>query len=77
MTRDAFQTEAEARGKLRRAKLTSAQLPTYYVGLREWQRVRAAYAQRMGKRFDQREFHDRALDEGALPLPLLGNVLGS
>jgi uncharacterized protein (DUF885 family) len=77
MTRDAFQTEAEARGKLRRAKLTSAQLPTYYVGLREWQRVRAAYAQRMGKRFDQREFHDRALDEGALPLPLLANVLGS
>jgi len=76
MTRDAFQTEAEARGKLRRAKLTSAQLPTYYVGLREWQRVRARYAQKMGGHFDQREFHDRALDEGALPLPLLAKVLG-
>ncbi len=76
MTRTAFQTEAEARGKLRRAKLTSTQLPTYYVGLREWQRVRARYAQRMGERFHQQEFHDRALDQGALPLPLLAKVLG-
>src|ERR1700729_2068596 len=36
MTKDAFQTQAEADGKLTRAKLSSTQLPTYYVGLREW-----------------------------------------
>jgi uncharacterized protein (DUF885 family) len=75
MTKEAFQTDAEARGKLRRVKLTSAQLPTYYVGLREWQRLRERYQQQMGARFSLREFHDRALDQGALPLPLLQRIL--
>lgn len=32
MMNDAFQTRAEAEGKLQRAKLSSTQLPTYYVG---------------------------------------------
>ena len=43
MTKDAFQTQAEAGGKLLRAKLSSTQLPTYYVGFREWMAVRKEY----------------------------------
>ena len=35
MMDDAFQTRAEAEGKLQRAKLSSTQLPTYYVGTSE------------------------------------------
>ena len=35
MMNDAFQTRAEAEGKLQRAKLSSTQLPTYYVGTSE------------------------------------------
>jgi len=35
MQRTGFQEEAEARGKLRRAKVTSTQLSTYFVGLVE------------------------------------------
>ena len=36
MRNKAFQTEAEAEGKLRRAKLTAGQLITYYVGFHQW-----------------------------------------
>jgi uncharacterized protein (DUF885 family) len=75
MMRDAFQTRAEAEGKLERAKLTSTQLPTYYVGTSEWWRLRHAYEAAKGKDFTLAEFHDRALDQGALPVPWLQNIL--
>ncbi len=75
MMNDAFQTRAEAEGKLQRAKLSSTQLPTYYVGTSEWWRLRKAYEAAKGKDFTLAEFHDRALDEGALPVPWLKDVL--
>jgi len=75
MTREAFQTQAEAEGKLRRAKLTSTQLPTYYVGLREWFSFRKKYQEAMGKNFNMLQFHDRALDEGPLPVPIVEKLL--
>jgi uncharacterized protein (DUF885 family) len=75
MMNDAFQTRAEADGKLQRAKLSSTQLPTYYVGTSEWWRLRRAYEAAKGKDFTLIDFHDRALDQGALPVPWLGNLL--
>ena len=75
MMDDAFQTHAEAEGKLQRAKLSSTQLPTYFVGTEEWWRLRRAYETAKGKRFTLAEFHDRALDEGALPVPWLKDIL--
>jgi hypothetical protein len=75
MTKDAFQTQAEAEGKLQRAKLTSTQLPTYYVGTSDWWRLRRAYQAAKGKEFTLAEFHDRALDAGELPVPALGKLL--
>ena len=75
MMNDAFQTRAEAEGKLQRAKLSSTQLPTYYVGTSEWWRLRRAYEAAKGKDFTLAEFHDRALDQGALPVPWLGKIL--
>ena len=75
MIDDAFQTRAEAEGKLQRAKLSSTQLPTYYVGTSEWWRLRKAYEAARGKDFTLTEFHDRALDEGALPVPWLKDIL--
>ncbi len=75
MMNDAFQTRAEAEGKLQRAKLSSTQLPTYYVGTSEWWRLRRAYEAARGKDFTLADFHDRALDQGALPVPWLGNIL--
>ena len=75
MMNDAFQTRAEAEGKLQRAKLSSTQLPTYFVGTEEWWRLRRAYEAAKGKDFKLTEFHDRALDEGALPVPSLKAIL--
>jgi uncharacterized protein (DUF885 family) len=75
MMNDAFQTRAEAEGKLQRAKLSSTQLPTYYVGTGDWWRLRRAYEAARGKDFKLAEFHDRALDVGALPVPWMKDLL--
>ncbi len=75
MTKDAFQTQAEAEGKLLRAKLSSTQLPTYYVGFREWSAVRKEYQAKAGSKFDMLKFHDLVLDQGALPVPVVGKLV--
>lgn len=75
MTRQAFQTQAEAEGKLQRAKLSSAQLPTYYVGLRDWLALRQEYQARMGRDFDMMKFHNLVLDQGALPIAILREII--
>jgi uncharacterized protein (DUF885 family) len=75
MKKDAFQEDEEANGKLTRAKLSSAQLPMYFIGWRGWISVRDQVKQKEGAKFNLRDFHDRALKEGALPLPVLGRIL--
>ena len=75
MTKEAFQTQAEAEGKLTRAKLSSTQLPTYYVGIREWLAFRKKYQDAAGKNFDMLKFHDRVLDEGPLPVPIVEELV--
>jgi uncharacterized protein (DUF885 family) len=75
MTKDGFQTQAEAEGKLRRVKLTSTQLPTYYVGIREWFKLRKEYQAKAGAQFDMLRFHDQVLDEGPLPVPVVGKLV--
>ena len=75
MTEDAFQTQAEAEGKLQRVKLSSTQLPTYYVGLREWLAFRKKYQTAAGANFDLLKFHDRVLDEGPLPVPIVEKLV--
>lgn len=76
MVQQTFQEQEEARAKLRRAKLSSCQLPTYFVGWREWHRLRAAYQEQRGASFNLREFHERALSAGAVPMPALAELLG-
>jgi uncharacterized protein (DUF885 family) len=75
MTKDAFQTQAEAEGKLVRAKLSSTQLPTYYVGLREWLTLRKKYQAAAGKNFDMLKFHNLVLDQGPLPVPVVQKLV--
>jgi uncharacterized protein (DUF885 family) len=75
MTKRAFQTQAEAEGKLLRAKLSSVQLVTYYVGLHDWLALRKDYQAQAGASFTNAEFHNRALNEGPLPIMLLRGIL--
>ena len=75
MTKQAFQTQAEAEGKLQRAKLSSTQLPTYYVGLRAWQELRKKYEAKKGNDFDMLAYHDLVLGQGALPFDALETIV--
>jgi uncharacterized protein (DUF885 family) len=75
MINQAFQEKEEAEAKLRRAKLSSAQLPTYFVGWRDWHRMRDRYGASRGGSFSSKEFNERALKRGAVPLPLLSRLL--
>jgi uncharacterized protein (DUF885 family) len=75
MEKQTFQEVEEATAKLQRAKLTSAQLPMYYVGWRAWIKARDAYQQVKGSAYSLTEFNDRALKEGAVPIPVLGSLL--
>ncbi len=70
-----FQEKEEAAGKLRRAKLSSCQLPTYFVGWRDWHRLRDLYRQRKGSSFSLSEFHEAALEAGAVPVTVLARLL--
>jgi uncharacterized protein (DUF885 family) len=75
MENKAFQTAAEAQGKLRRAKLTAGQLITYYVGYHQWINLRNGIQQQQGSAFSLKRFNDTALDEGPLPIPILQPLL--
>jgi uncharacterized protein (DUF885 family) len=75
MINDTFQEQEEARGKLQRVKLSSTQLPTYFVGWRDWLRLRERYKEVHGADFSLKEFHERALKEGSLPLPVLSHLI--
>ena len=41
------------------------------IGRLEIERLRHEAEQRLGPKFDIRQFHDRVLESGAVPLPLL------
>lgn len=75
MQKQTFQEAEEASGKLQRAKLSSAQLPTYFVGSRAWLRVRDQYKQAQGNAYKLSEFNDKALAQGAVPLTVLEQLL--
>ncbi|MGA3023846.1 MAG: DUF885 domain-containing protein [Bryobacteraceae bacterium] len=77
MLNQTFQEKEEATAKLQRAALSSAQLPCYFVGWKGWWQVRDEYEKANAGTFTLAGFHQRALDESAVPLPVLGRLLGS
>ena len=68
MTVTTFQQEREAAGKWVRAQLTSAQLPTYFVGYSEHMDLRREMEQKLGEGFDQKAYHDQVLSYGSPPV---------
>ena len=75
MEHEGFQTKAEAQGKLLRAKLSSGQLITYFVGFHQWINFRNRYQKAAGTKFDLKSFNDEALNEGPLPVPLVKQLM--
>ncbi|WP_341501378.1 DUF885 domain-containing protein [Gallaecimonas sp. GXIMD4217] len=65
---DAFQEEAEARGKWKRATLSQVQLTSYYSGFREIYDLREELKARQGDAFDLKAFHEQFLSYGSAPV---------
>jgi uncharacterized protein (DUF885 family) len=68
MTHDTFQEEREAAAKWVRAQLTSAQLPTYFVGVQEHLALREEARKKWGKTFTLKRYHDTVLSFGSPPV---------
>jgi uncharacterized protein (DUF885 family) len=75
MTHQAFQEPQEATAKLMRAKLSSCQLTTDYAGFKGWLEIRDSFRQRHVRDYSLSAFNERALSEGAVPLPALARLL--
>ena len=74
MMEGAYQEREEATAKLQRAKLTSCQLPTYYLGYREWSNLKEQQL-KLNRAQSLAGFHRRALSEGAVPMIELGKLI--
>lgn len=75
MVRRTFQQESEAAGKWVRTQLTSAQLPTYFVGVQEHFDTRKAVEAKEGDAFDLKRYHDRVLSYGAPPVRFVRQLM--
>lgn len=71
LTREAFQSEAEARGKWRRVSLTSVQLTSYFTGFAEIYDFREQLKREEGKNFDLKRFHEQLLSYGSAPVSMI------
>ncbi len=76
MTKEAFQQEGEAVAKWKRARLTSAQLSTYFVGATEHLDLRAADQRKLGKDFDLKKYNDQVISYGSPPVKYVRELMG-
>src|SRR3546814_18031634 len=74
MTHDTFQQERAAAGKWVRAPLTSAQLPTYFVGVQEHFDTRKAVEAKLDDKFDLNAKKDQVLYYGTPPVHFVPQV---
>jgi uncharacterized protein (DUF885 family) len=75
MTDQAYQSEGEARLKIIRAKQTSCQLSTYFVGRTAMCRLRASIQTEMGDKFDLARYHEAVLELGSVPVKYLPELV--
>jgi uncharacterized protein (DUF885 family) len=71
----AFQSEGEARLKIIRAKQSSTQLSTYFVGRMAFYRLRQAVQRELGDKFDLGRYHEAVLANGTPPVKYLPELV--
>jgi len=71
----AFQSEGEARLKVIRAKQSSCQLSTYFVGRMAHYRLRQQVEREWGDQFTLARYHEAVLNPGAVPVKYLPELL--
>jgi uncharacterized protein (DUF885 family) len=76
MTKEAFQQEGEAVAKWKRARLTSTQLSTYFVGVSEHLDLRDKAKAKAGASFDQKKYNDQVISYGSPPVKYVRELMG-
>lgn len=77
LTEQAYQSEGEARLKVIRAKQSSTQLSTYFVGRMAHYRLRQEIQRELGENFELGRFHEAVLDHGSVPMKYLPELVRS
>lgn len=75
MMEEAFQQEAEAAGKWRRATLSQVQLTSYYAGYREIYDFREELKAKAPESFDLKTFHEGFLSFGSAPVKYIRELM--
>jgi uncharacterized protein (DUF885 family) len=75
LTKRCFQSEGEALGKVVRAKQSSTQLSTYFVGRTAFYQLRQKVEREMGDQFALGRYHEAVLDHGTLPVKYLPELV--
>jgi hypothetical protein len=75
LTREAFQSEAEATEKWRRATLSQVQLVSYFSGYSEITALRDEEKARLGDKFNLRDFHNKFLSYGSAPVRYIRELM--
>ncbi|SHF97887.1 Uncharacterized conserved protein, DUF885 familyt [Microbulbifer donghaiensis] len=75
MVRQGFQQKAEAMGKWRRATLSQVQLTSYFAGYQDILALREEMKQKLGEKFNLKEFHEKFLSYGNAPVPVIRELM--
>ncbi len=75
LTEDAFQSEGEAKLKVIRAKQSSVQLSTYFVGRMAHYRLHQALERELGADFNLGRYHEAVLVQGSVPVKYLPELV--
>jgi hypothetical protein len=75
LTQDAFQSEGEAKLKLIRAKQSSVQLSTYFVGRMAHYRLHQQIERDLGGKFTLESYHAAVLECGSVPVKYLPELV--
>ena len=76
MMKEGYQQEGEAVAKWKRARLTSAQLSTYFVGVTEHLDLRDRAKAKAGASFDQKKYNDKVISYGSPPVKYVRELMG-
>ncbi len=76
MIKETFQQEGEAVAKWKRARLTSAQLSTYFVGATEHLDLRTAEEKKLGNDFELKKYNDQVISYGSPPVKYVKELMG-
>jgi uncharacterized protein (DUF885 family) len=75
MTKEGYQQEGEAVAKWKRARLTSAQLSTYFVGATEHLDLRTAEQKKLGSDFNLKKYNDQVISYGSPPVKYVRELM--